>query len=882
MSDKKENGKSPTAQDLLTRLKKPKNEENAGEKKAATTYEAFVAGREPKKKKEAFSVDEAEIAALTPDPADEITPEDVDFSSIYDEVYAEVAAEAEAAEAAAAEPGLDGAAAEFFGADATQDATDGTADGADYGDYYPDDSLSAYSEYGEFVDTDAVSPDAYETYEPAYDEGAYVEPYADAGDDGYADDGAYADDGYYEDVIPDDDFFDNDPIDDDAMYADEPAAPQTHEEYDEERDFENLVNEVTGGAPVDELDESDISLMVALGMEDELAKTMGEETASQLADDYIADQEEWVDRTNRFGADEYSDPDQNNDIADTYRRRHKLSFLGMLVSFAFMVVLLIFENITVFTQYITGTPHYFAGAFNAEVYPVVYIMVDLQLLLLCALPVLGRVFKGIGDLVKFKYTVDCLPALLFVFALINTVIMSMTTTPGAAPVLFNFVCALCLFVTAVNEFMTVRREIFSFNIISSRKPKFVMRRLSTRDSVLESEAVAEMDSDAADEGDIIKIQKTDFVDGYFWRTKAEGTVSRSVVGLATVISFALAVVVTVYAFVVKAQNPVNIGFAVLCAAVPASMVVSGFYPFYRANRKAYDNDSTIIGESSVEEYSGVGVISFDDVNVFPSYSVKVRNVRLFNNSRIDKVLYYAASVFSATGGPLADVFEVATMETGHSENVRILETGAGYIEAEVAGRSIMFGKAPALATRGILIPDEIVSEDTSLPADCSVMYMIYQRKLVAKMIVNYVLDPDFEYVLKQLTGSGMCVCVKTFDPNIDEEMILRQLPQTNYAMRVIKYKNTEEITKYSKRAEGGIVSRDNTKSLLHTVSSCDKILSAQKTGFVIGIISAILNAIIVAVVLMAGSFASLCSFYLVLCQLFWLVPVVISTKLIVR
>ena len=56
------------------------------------------------------------------------------------------------------------------------------------------------------------------------------------------------------------------------------------------------------------------------------------------------------------------------------------------------------------------------------------------------------------------------------------------------------------------------------------------------------------------------------------------------------------------------------------------------------------------------------------------------------------------------------------------------------------------------------------------------------------------------------------MCVKTFDPNIDEDMIYRQIKSGKYSLRVIKYKNTEEITKYSRRAEGGIVSRGNTKS----------------------------------------------------------------------
>jgi len=560
-----------------------------------------------------------------------------------------------------------------------------------------------------------------------------------------------------------------------------------------------------------------------------------------------------------------------------YKKRSHASLIKMLIALLVSGLLLFFENIALLG-------FQFDGPLDPAKFPVVYIMVDLQILLVLVFIMGTKLLKGLKDMISFKTTVDCIPALITLAAIVNSIANSFMIVRGTEPRMYNFCAAFCLLLAAVNEFMTIRREMFSFSIISSDKPKYVMRRLSQRDSVLETEAVADMDSQmTADDGDIIKIQKTDFVDGYFWRTGEKGTCARGVVSFAMIISVILAVAMGVYAFIRKEAYPLNIGFLTLCAAIPATMLVVGFYPFYLANRKAFDSDSTIIGEGSVEEYSGVGVISFDDVNVFPSYAVKVRNVRLYNNSRIDKVLYYAASVFSATGGPLADVFEVATMETGHSENVTVLETGSGYIEAEVNGKSIMFGKAQALAKHGILIPDDVIYEAGGIPADCSVMYMIYQRKLVAKMVVNYVLDPDFEYVLKQLTGSGMCVCVKTFDPNIDEDMILRQLPQNRYALRVIKYKNTEEITKYSQRAEGGIVSRDNTKSLLHTVATCDKILSAQKVGFAIGIISAILNAVIVAAVIMSGQDKGvLFSAYSVLLQIIWLLPVYITTKLIVR
>ncbi len=751
---------------------------------------------------------------------------------------------------------------------------DAAPDDAVYPDSFEGEEYLPDEMYGEYIpDGDAVDPAVYQGEDYSDIAGEYDETYA---PDEYAEDGA--DDEMYGDIMPEDDFFDNDPIGDEEYY-DDAVYEEEPEEYDEEKDFENLVAEVVADTGIsDELDENDINLMVALGMEDELAKSIGAENAAQITDDYVADQEEWIDRTKRFGAGEYSDPSENGEIADRYRKRNRWAFWKMIAAALLTVVLLVFENLPVIDYQLSGV-------FDPAVYPVVYIMADLQLLFLAAATVFPKLCRGLGDLIKMRPSVYSIPSLAFICATAASVVMAYTCVPGTEPMVYNFPIAISLFLTAVNEYMVVRREIFSFNIVSSKKPKFVMRRLSTRDSVMENAAVADLDTASLDDGDVIKIQKTDFVDGYFWRTKNTSDSSRSYVGLAIVISIALAATVGIYAAVIKNSDgvsPVSAAFAALSAALPASMVIVGCYPFYRANYQAYENDSTIIGEGSVEEYSGIGVISFDDVNVFPSYNVKVRNVRLYNNCRIDKVLYYAASVFSSTGGPLSDVFEVATMETGHSDNVDILETGSGYIEALVNNKSVMFGSAEALLGLGIIIPDDVVGEHDDIPMDCSVMYMIYQRKLVAKMIVNYVIDPDFEFILKQLTASGMCVCVKTFDPNIDENMIYRHLSSGKYSLRVIKYKNTEEITKYARRAEGGIVSRNSAKSLLNAVSSCDKIISAQKTGFAIGVISAILSVAVMGVTLFAGAFDSMYSVYIALCQLFWLLPAVITTKLIVR
>ena len=116
-------------------------------------------------------------------------------------------------------------------------------------------------------------------------------------------DGAF---GEKEDLHSEDDFFDNDPVQEE-IYLDAEPAEEDPVTYDPATDFESLVNEVTG-EETGAIDETDISLMVALGMEDELAKSVGAETAAQMTDDYVADQEEWVTRSKRYGPGEYSDP----------------------------------------------------------------------------------------------------------------------------------------------------------------------------------------------------------------------------------------------------------------------------------------------------------------------------------------------------------------------------------------------------------------------------------------------------------------------------------------------------------------------------------------------------------------------------------------------
>lgn len=649
------------------------------------------------------------------------------------------------------------------------------------------------------------------------------------------------------------------------------------EENSEDED-KNEFDEDFVGSTIDELEsenhgETDMDFIVAFGLEDELGRHVGAKKASRLKKSYDKEVERREEIERKTLHNEYRDASQNAEITGFYKKAYSSSKVKIVLTAIFSLLLLIYENLPLLG-------YQFASFLDPAVYPVVYVMIDLQIALLALAVVYEQVFNGFARLFKGKPSPESVLSVTALFCIVYSIIAANSATPPKEPTLFNFPVAFCAFLTAVYSYLTIKREIFSFNVISSKKPKFALRRLPSSEAVMEAAAFGDSGEEV---GDVLKIEKVSFVDGYFYRTESANSTNGAVVFMCLGLTLILSVLFGVYAAMMNNTIPASfmIGYAAFVTAVPMSLLFLHSYPFYKANSNSYDVNSTIVGENSLEEYSGASVMTFDDKLVFPSVGVKVQNIKVYNNYRFDRVLYYAASVFTKTGGPLADVFEIATVETGYSEDVLLTGIGDGYLQTDVDGKSIMFGRAEDLREQGIEIPEEIEYEDEE-NGDVSVMYMIFKGKLVAKMNILYSLDSDFEYIVKQLAGSGMSVCVKTLDPNIDEAMIRARVKLDKYPMRVIRYSSLEEVATVVERSDSGVVARGSSKGLLETVTYCDKVLEAKRTNSFVSLIQAIISIVVLAVILLSGNFSSVRSALSVLLQLFWLIPMGIITKALLK
>ena len=258
--------------------------------------------------------------------------------------------------------------------------------------------------------------------------------------------------------------------------------------------------------------------------------------------------------------------------------------------------------------------------------------------------------------------------------------------------------------------------------------------------------------------------------------------------------------------------------------------------------------------------------------------MKLRSVKVFGSGRIDTVIYNVASIYALLGGPLADVLKVATADLGRAEDAEVLSVENDGVEAVVEGKHLYLGKAAYLRKYGHLPVADPDDEEIEEGGDTGIMFLVCEDEVVAKLYVRYAIDPAFEVTLKNLYRSGICVGIKTVDPNINDEMLSTRIRLSKYPVRVLKYSDVGDGRRMPERTDSGIVSKKSVKALLRTFALCDKARHVTRTNLVVNAITLVVGIVIAMAVAFLGSLTAVHSVYVALFQLFWLIPVYLLSK----
>lgn len=662
----------------------------------------------------------------------------------------------------------------------------------------------------------------------------------------------------------------------------EENAPETAEEsVDASENPENLpaeaiaaASEENGAADSDGFDETDANLMLAFGMEDELEKAMGKENADKLRSDMENSIPEDQIKKKKVREEkpeelrEFITPVEAKGIFENYKTAFGKNALSLFAMAAVVIVLFFYENIVTLGGHLPD-------ALNPVYYPVVNVMVGLQFLFIGIGIAYRSLIKGIRGLIDRKPVPESFIPLILIVSVIYAVCVCFFS-PDITPATFNFPASLCLLLAVFNERMDLRREIMSFNIISSRRTKFALEKLELGDAELETKA---FDKFLPKQPAVFKINKTGFIDGYFRRTKAYPS-TKLVLKAFIPASAAIAVASLVMGAIIlhSWQSAVMLAYTAFFFSLPATVFIAFGLPAFRASKLAFAENSAFVGESALDEYTTAGSISFDDREVFPTAGVKLRSVKVFGSGRIDTVIYNVASIYSVLGGPLSDVLNVATADLGRSENTEILSIDNEGVEALVDGKHLYAGKADYLRKNGYVPVSDPDDEEIVSGGEISIMYLVCDDEVIAKLYIRYRIDPGFEVTVKRLYKSGICVGIKTVDPNINDEMLSTKIRLAKYPVRVLKYSDVTGNRRGSDRTDSGIVSKKSAKALLSVFTLCDRIKHVTKTNIAVDIITMITGLAVCIATAVIGSVVSVPSLYVALFQLFWLIPVYLMSK----
>lgn len=589
-------------------------------------------------------------------------------------------------------------------------------------------------------------------------------------------------------------------------------AENQDEPYGIAADGENSTSsEYFENGETEDLDASDIALMMALGGEDELTQTMGFEKIRQAVNEYDGHDDSGLSQRDIYAYDgkEFTSYEQASEIKNRYGKE-KINVIIRLFGTAILaLILLIYETVGWL-----GVE--FDGIFDIAKNPAIHILAALQLLFLCAAISYKRIIKTAKDIWSFSSVIGVSSIALIVINIINDVCL-MAFVPQNAAMIYHSVPAILLLVSICYDAFEIFGQDGAFEIVSREGKKHVFEPYGKikigDDGAPLKEEIIDRDSYFA--------SGVSFVDRYFARTsdprpQSVAHVISVIAGLAASLVLMLVLVLCSKPFGdVLSGFVISVSVALFCASV-----LSGDFAFFVAYKKLKKIKTAIIGKAAALEYGSCDLVYFDDVDVFDAKSVKTKGLKLYDNNEIYRVLYHTQAVFSRIGGPLRSVFEYATTEMAHSRNVAIKEiTGEGV-------SALVDGKTPVLIGSGSFMKSQGLSPRyTSADIKCeeageeSIMFIALGGVVCAKLYVNYKFSRNFERVARKLMARGVNIGIRSADPNVN----------MRWANKLTRYKKTpisvvkpalKELCATKDRADSGIVSALSSRAAIEALIMC--------------------------------------------------------------
>jgi len=531
---------------------------------------------------------------------------------------------------------------------------------------------------------------------------------------------------------------------------------------------------------------------------------------------------------------------------DSFKDRFLDSIMSVKVRFfaaaIIALVLLVFENL-----FVLGVD--IPEMLGLATLPGAMAFLDMQFVICLYLLAIPETVYALKNIVRGKVVPEITLTLSFAVTILYSALIGFVYSPSEY-YLFGFIFSISVISSMGSSYFRRTADFTAFKLISLGGEKIVVDRKYTR--TLENENSALDGIIEEHKSKCARMFKTTFVNDFFVRSK-ETAESTNTILITLSSAFGISLVTALVAYFIPGGNvsAISAFTLVFLMSIPAFAMMSRKLPYYYASEEAESEMCAVIGESTLCDYAGIDVITFEDTEVFGVEDVKLQRILLYGqNDNLSKALSQMSALFMNVGGPLDYLFSNSLDRKCHpADSTTVFEGGVSGVIGE---HTVLAGTMDFMLSCGVKIPEE-KSASSKVGESTRIIYAAEDGEVYAKFYISYSFSEEFSMLLPVLYDEGIVPLVYTRDPNITEGFI-KMLTAGSDKIRILrKYDSPEYDYATYRSISAGVVSLGDKISAINTILIAKKYgrfqeklrffeLGAMASGALLSVIISIIGA----------------------------------------
>lgn len=572
------------------------------------------------------------------------------------------------------------------------------------------------------------------------------------------------------------------------------------------------------------LDESDIALIFELGYENELGRLVGYETLKKLKYEHLrssrADTSDYYSQAFGYRGKEYTSATPREQVLAAYVHDRRNLILRIALTALLCVVL-----------FIADFPTLLGGVFPTYAAKLPFLFPSVGFVLFCAVVLLTRrrIVAGWRAFLRFAPSPYSAVSVAVPLMLLYGVAAIIDARAGTL-LPMNFAAGLSLLALTVCDAVRIADEIRTFRVVSEVGDKTVLEESEPRKKKLrQGNRTVKILNDEAGER-LYRVRPTHEIVGFFRRVNDLSAASAPFTRF-TVFLLACAAASGIAASLIL-DNPIKgvlVAAATLMFSVPVSATWLFFDPLRRANRRLISRRSALVGEGSVNEYSGKKTVIFNDTETFKAKRQTQIAVRDGDDFRRD--LRLAGILFRKLGGTLATVGTAVAEKDEPDPTVNLIRLTETGVEALVENRyRLLAGDSSFLTHSGVDVPKESTDRSAIRSRGVSILYVAVNGTLKLTYEISYTMSHSFRDVIALLAQTETTLAVQSYDPNLNDAFLHVGFADGDEVVRVIKPAQFELPTP-AEITDTGAVTLDGPLGTSYPLRAASLIVQARRLGF---------------------------------------------------